>query len=114
MQKSNKVYLQDIRDAIQEIENLIGNRSAEEVLKDHGNYYGILYLMVVIGEASGNLSQEFKSEHTDIAWEKVRGMRNILIHEYAGVSFDVVWKTVKERLPELKQVVEKAIADAGV
>ena len=38
MQKSNKAYLQDIRDAIQEIDGLIGNRSAEEVLKDHGNY----------------------------------------------------------------------------
>jgi uncharacterized protein with HEPN domain len=111
MHKSNEVYLQDIRDALEEIRIIIGTRSAEEVLEDHGNYYGILYLLMVIGEASGSLSEEFRLRHPDIPWIKVRGMRNILIHEYEGVSFDIVWKTIQERLPELKRVVEKAIAE---
>lgn len=106
------VYLHHIHDAIEEIYVIVGDRDVEAVMKNHSVYYSVLYLMAVIGEASGKLSQKFKLEHTDIPWEKVRGMRNILIHEYAGVSFEVVWKTVQERLPELKQVAIVAIGDS--
>ena len=109
MQKSNTVYLRDIRDAIAEIHAIVGDRDAQSVLKNHEVYYSVLYLLVVIGEASGRLNEEFKSDYPDIPWEKVKGMRNILIHEYAGVSFDVVWRTVTDRLPELNRAVEDAI-----
>lgn len=109
MHKSDKVYIYDIRDSLNEIQVIIGDRSSEEILKDRGSYYGILYLLAVIGEASGKLSEDFKKEYSDIPWDKVKGMRNVLIHEYTGVSFDVVWRTISESLPKLRNVVEKAI-----
>ena len=110
--EKDAVYLHHIHDAIEEIYAIVGERDVDAVMKNHQVYYSILYLMVVIGEASGKLSQEFKSEHIDIPWEKVKGMRNILIHEYAGVSFEVVWKTVQERLPELKRVAVMGISNS--
>jgi uncharacterized protein with HEPN domain len=111
MNKSDKVYLYDIRDSLDEIQGIVGNRSSEEVLKDHGGYYGVLYLLAVIGEATGKLSEDFKKEYPDIPWDKMKGMRNVLIHEYAGVSFGVVWRTVNESLPKLRSIIEKAIKD---
>ena len=108
------LYLSHILDAIREIEGFIEGKSGEEVFNDHTVYYGMLYMLAVIGEASGNLSVSCKERYSEIAWQDVKDMRNILIHEYFDVSFDIVWKTVKERLPELKQVVEKAIAEGSV
>ncbi|MEA3240256.1 MAG: HepT-like ribonuclease domain-containing protein [Pseudomonadota bacterium] len=46
---------------------------------------------------------------TDIPWYQMKGMRNLLIHEYFGVDIDVLWKTIQEDLPALKIKIEKLL-----
>lgn len=90
----DSVYLRHIRDALAEIRAIIGEQDAGALQKNRAAYYGILYLLVVIGEASHGLSDALKAARPDIPWSQVKGMRNVLIHEYTGVSFEVVWKTL--------------------
>ncbi len=65
----------------------------------------------IIGEASGNLSQEFREKHAAILRRRIKDMRNFLIHEYFGVNTKAVWDTCKEDLPQLKSFVEKVLAE---
>lgn len=61
----------------------------------------ILYQIAVIGEATKRLSQEFRQQHSEIPWRELAGMRDVLIHKYDQVDFDVIWDVVQSKLPEL-------------
>jgi uncharacterized protein with HEPN domain len=63
----------------------------------------------VIGEAIKNLPPEFRDAHPGIEWKKIAGLRDVLIHHYFGVDYRMVWDIVKNRVPELKAIIEKLI-----
>lgn len=52
---------------------------------------------------------EFKRKHPEIEWREIAGMRDKLIHEYFGISLDVVWKTIKEDVPQLKKQITELL-----
>lgn len=63
----------------------------------------------VIGEASRHLSDELKSQSNEIEWAKIIGFRNILAHEYFGVSIPIVWDIVRNKLDPLKEACTKLL-----
>ena len=56
----------------------------------------------IIGEAVRNLPQDFKEKYPNVPWKEIAGMRNKLIHEYFGVNYGIIWRTVKEDIPRLR------------
>jgi len=66
----------------------------------------------IIGEAVNHINRaapEFIAQHPEVPWQQMRDMRNIVIHAYFAVDLEIVWKTVKEDLPKLKQQVENLL-----
>lgn len=65
----------------------------------------------VIGEATKNLSEEFKEKYPVVEWKKIAGMRDKLIHHYFGINWDIVWDVIQNKLPdmgnEIRILVEK-------
>ncbi|WP_428675291.1 HepT-like ribonuclease domain-containing protein [Reyranella sp.] len=64
-----------------------------------------------MGEAASRLPAEVTSLAPDVPWRKIRAMRNLIAHDYAGIDAGIVWKTVQERLPELKVAVTSLRAE---
>ena len=63
----------------------------------------------IIGEAVSRIQKiapDFIKQHSELPWAQMRGMRNIAIHEYFFVDLEIVWKTVKNDLPKLKQRID--------
>jgi uncharacterized protein with HEPN domain len=60
---------------------------------------------LILGEAAVRVSDEFKENHPDVSWPEIIGMRNILVHNYFGIDFDVVWGAVETDLPKLKKLI---------
>ena len=56
-----------------------------------------------IGELVNHLSNDFKDNHTEIPWHKIRGMRNYVAHEYGTIDLDVVWTVATDSIVELRQ-----------
>ena len=63
-----------------------------------------------IGELVNRLTDDFKAEHADIPWHKIRGMRNFVAHEYGSIDFDIVWYTATNSIVDLKIFCEDFLA----
>ena len=63
----------------------------------------------IIGEASNYITPETKALFTDIEWRKIIGMRHILVHEYFGTDFDLIWQVIINDLPELKKKSQRSL-----
>ena len=55
----------------------------------------------IIGEATKKLSNDFKSEHSQIEWKKIAGTRDKLIHDYYGIDYDIVWDILTSKIIEI-------------
>ena len=76
---------------------------SDEKQADVARYFEIL------GEASGRISPELKSQYPDIPWKITVSLRNILIHNYIKVDYDELWKTAKEDIPLLLTQVQNIL-----
>ena len=65
----------------------------------------------IIGEAAKNLPGSLKNKYDTVPWRQISGMRDVLIHEYAGVLIDRVWKVIEEDLLPLKKTVRKMLKE---
>lgn len=74
---------------------------------------GVLYQIIIIGEAAGDLSADLRSRHPEIPWRQIIGMRNLVSHEYFRVDLEVVWLVVERDLPKLKLTVEAILQELG-
>ena len=96
-------YCEDIQDSLELIE-----RSHDRFILDKQSQYAIAFSILQIGELVGKLSDELKaSTRESIDWTAVKGMRNIIVHDYGEVRLDVVWNTATGDIPSLKAFCEK-------
>lgn len=63
----------------------------------------------IIGEATAHLSEEIRLSNKDIDWEAIVGFRNIIVHEYFGINYEIVWNTIKNDLDELEIYVREIL-----
>ncbi len=93
--------LRDILEAIERVERYaVRGRHAFE--RDELLQTWAVHQLQIIGEASANLTDALKEEHPEIPWPQIIAMRNILVHDYFGVSFAEVWAAIERDLPDLK------------
>jgi uncharacterized protein with HEPN domain len=98
----DKVRLQHILDAINEVEIYLLNVSYEQFLGNSEKRFATIKQIEIIGEACNALSAELKEQYPAVPWKSIIGFRNISIHEYFGVNLQLVWEIAKNDLPGLK------------
>ena len=99
--KDDRVYLRHILEAITAInEYTIDGKEVffqKRLVQD-----GVIRNLEIIGEAAKNISAALRDGNQDIPWQKIAGLRDVLIHQYFGVDLETVWQVVENRLPALK------------
>ena len=98
-------YCEDIQDAL----NLI-DRSYDRFVAEKQSQYSIAFSIMQIGELVGKLSEELRiSTKQEINWPAVKGMRNIIVHDYGEVRLSVVWNVATLDIPVLKTFCEERL-----
>jgi len=65
--------------------------------------------LTIIGEAVARLSPEITARHKSVPWPDIAGLRNILVHEYFGIDWPLVWQTAVDHAPVLREQVAKIL-----
>lgn len=108
--RENKVFLVDIKEAIERIESYIKKLDYEDFLQDLKTQDATVRNIEIIGEAVKNITIDFKKKYNDIEWKKLAGLRDKIIHYYFGVNWDIVWDVIKNKLPELKNNIQRILS----
>ena len=99
-------YCLDIEDAMTRFGN-----SVEDFHNDTDYQYVISFCILQIGELCGRLSPELREQSADrIPWNRIRGMRNIVAHDYGSVDHNLIWQTISTGIPDLKNYCEEQLS----
>lgn len=108
--RSEELYLVDIIEAIDAIGAFIAGRSQEEFTNDDLLRSGVLQKFSVIGEASRRLSDDLKQRYPNVPWDKMIGMRNVGVHAYFELDWNIIWDTATEDIPSLRPLIVEILA----
>jgi len=106
-----KLYVKDILEAIKAIEKFVEGMNFENFKEDDKTSSAVIRKFEIIGEVTKNIPQSIKEKYPHIPWKEMAGFRDRLIHFYFGIKYDIVWDTIKLRLPELRNNIEKVLKD---
>lgn len=109
MQKEPKIYIEHMLSCIQNIQTYIGNLSKDNFMDNKLVQDAVIRNFEVMGEASKNITKSFQEQFPQLPWTQMKGMRNILIHDYMKVDLEAVWETIINYLPVLKTNLENII-----
>lgn len=87
-------------------QEFVASMDRSAFLDDRKSQSAVLHQLVIIGEATKRLSEEFRNRHAQIPWREIAGLRDRLVHAYDRVDLDRVWIVLERRLPVLRTFLE--------
>lgn len=96
--RNDDLLIADILDSMESIFEFIEGTHYEEFNNDRKTKDAVVRNLEIIGEASKNVSEEFKITHPIIEWKEMTSFRNRLIHDYFGTNYQIVWSVINEDL----------------
>jgi len=100
-----RLFIIDIKESIEAIFEYVKDEDLDSFIKDRKTYSAVIREFEIIGEATKHLPKELTDRYDSIGWRDIKDFRNMLIHEYFGVDFEIVWNTIKNDLPPFYEVV---------
>jgi uncharacterized protein with HEPN domain len=107
--RNPRLRLQDIAEAIDRILVYTASHSLESFRADRMTIDAVVRNLEVIGEAARHVDAETAARLPDVPWQDMRGLRNLLIHEYFGVSTSIVWETISRDLRPVREAIQRAL-----
>ena len=96
-----ELRVNDILACIEKIKKYTADMTFEEFRNDQRTVDAVIRNFEIIGEAAGYIPESIQEKYPELAWLEMRGMRNIMIHEYFGVSLPIIWRTITHDLSML-------------
>ena len=106
-----RLRIRDILAAIDAIEQYTTGLTFETFRDDAKTAQAVAYNLLIIGEAAGAVPDELTAAHAHIPWSKMRGMRNVIVHQYFGVDYWILWQTARSNLPPLIAPLQALLGD---
>ncbi|MGM0569046.1 MAG: HepT-like ribonuclease domain-containing protein [Elusimicrobiota bacterium] len=106
-----KLSINDIIAAIDSIESFVKGMNINQLKEDDKTFSAVIQKFGVIGEAAKNVPETIKEKNPDLPWKEMGAMRNILIHAYFGIDYELVWDAIKNKIPKVKIKLKKILRE---
>jgi uncharacterized protein with HEPN domain len=107
----DRLYLLHIEGALKQIAVYVKGLDEPSFYANQMAYDAVIRQLQIVGEASKKVSLEFKAAHPDVPWGKMAGMRDKLIHDYAGIDYKQVWLVATVHSPPLIPTLASLLAE---
>ena len=101
------VYIEDVLESFDKILRYTENLTEKEFEANDEKQDAVIRRIEIVGEAIKSVPDDIRLQYPRVPWRAMAGMRDILIHQYFGVSIANVWKVVTSDIPKLKEEIEK-------
>jgi uncharacterized protein with HEPN domain len=98
---------QDILACAYNIRAFTENMSLDSFLVDPKSIRAVAFELVTMGEAARAIPDDIRQQYPQIPWDKMQGLRSILVHEYFRIDEEILWQSSIEEIPELIRELEK-------
>ena len=106
-----RLRLEDLLEAIRNIQSYVRGMSFADFAADAKTIRACAYEIGVIGEAATRIPAEVKARYPEVPWEKMQGIRNIIVHEYFRLDVAILWQTITQNLPPLVSLLERILTE---
>lgn len=96
------LYLNDIIEAADRIAEFIAGVDPQGFQDSELVRSAVVQKLGLIGEAAAHVSEELRARYSDVPWPQIVAFRDILVHAYFGIDWEVVWRVATNRCPELR------------
>ena len=105
--KTDSYYIQKIRKDLEFIVEHMRDVDIEELNANEVLLDSMLFRMIQLSENARRLSVEYKLMYRDVPWNAMYGLRNRIVHDYGNIDLEVVYKTLKNDIPELLELLSE-------
>jgi uncharacterized protein with HEPN domain len=111
MKRDIRLFIRDIFEAIENIEDFLGKMDFNQFNSDEKTRSAVVWKIGIIGEAAKNIPKNVRDRHKELPWREMARMRDKISHFYFGVDYKIVWEVVRKRLPEIKPIIQKILEE---
>jgi uncharacterized protein with HEPN domain len=111
--RASRLLLEDILESARKILSYTEGFSLEQFLADGKTVDAVIRNFEIIGEAASRLTEEIRNQNPDIDWNRIRGFRNRIVHDYMGIDYKIVWLVIDTFLPTLITDVRRILENAA-
>src|SRR5687768_3004669 len=100
--RRDRQWLEDVVQILDSLEVAIAGHTESDFLADENFRFAVAQRLTVVGEAANRVTAELKGRYPLVPWKQMIGLRNILVHQYFGIHWALVWQTATEDAPPLR------------
>jgi uncharacterized protein with HEPN domain len=108
--RHESLYLTDIVEAADHISEFIAGTDFQAFQKSELLRSAVVQKLAIIGEAAARVSEELMTRHPHVPWPQIIAFRNILVHAYFGIDWEIVWRAARNRCPALREQIAAILA----
>ena len=113
MSRDYRLHIDDILASIEKIREYTAGMTYEKFASDSKTQDAVVRNLEIIGEAAKALPEDMRARASGTDWRKIIGLRNVLIHEYFGVSLPIIWDVVANKLDGLASACGEVLEESG-
>lgn len=105
-----KLLLEDMLESAIKIKRYTAGLSFESFIADDKTIDAVIRNFEIIGEAANRIDPDYRAKNHELEWNRIRGFRNRIIHEYFGIDYEIVWTIIENYLDNLIEWLEVFVA----